>query len=83
MTQTVSEANSFDLFLDVRGLQCPLPILKTKKSLLDIQSGQILKIIATDKGSLQDMPSFCSLTGHQLLHTNTEENTYSFWIRKK
>ena len=84
MTHIVSEADySVDLFLDVQGLRCPLPILKTKKSLLEIQSGQILKVMATDKGSQQDMSSFCSLTGHQLLRTSIEGNIYSFWIRKK
>lgn len=82
MTNTI-DAITFNLLLDVQGLQCPLPILKTKKSLLEIQSGQILKVITTDKGSQQDMASFCSMTGHQLLNTSTEGNTYSFWIRKK
>ncbi len=57
----------FDQELDTRGLSCPLPILKTKKSLNELVSGQVLKIVATDPGSVKDMHAFAKQTGHALL----------------
>jgi tRNA 2-thiouridine synthesizing protein A len=73
----------FDKELDARGLSCPLPILKTKKSLNEIQSGQVLKIVATDPGSVKDMQAFANQTGHALISSAEADNTYTFLIRKK
>ena len=73
----------FDKELDARGLSCPLPILKTKKSLNEIQSGQVLKILATDPGSVKDMQAFANQTGHALISSAESDNTYTFLIRKK
>lgn len=57
-----------DKELDARGLNCPLPILKAKKALADMSSGQILRIVATDAGSLRDLQAFARQTGNELIH---------------
>ncbi len=73
----------FDKELDARGLSCPLPILKTKKSLNELASGQVLKILATDPGSVKDMQAFANQTGHALISSAEADKTYTFLIRKK
>ena len=73
----------FDQELDTRGLSCPLPILKTKKSLNGLASGQVLKVVATDPGSVKDMQAFSRQTGHALLEAAEENHTYVFYMRKK
>ncbi len=69
--------------LDARGLSCPLPILKTKKALNDLASGQVLKILATDPGSVKDMQAFSNQTGHPLLASTEENKAFVFYLRKK
>ena len=73
----------FDKGLDARGLSCPLPILKTKKSLNELTSGQVLKVVATDPGSVKDMQAFATQTGNPLLSTTEEDKTYVFYLKKK
>jgi tRNA 2-thiouridine synthesizing protein A len=73
----------FDKELDARGLSCPLPILKTKKSLNELTSGQVLKVVATDPGSIKDMQAFATQTGNPLLSTAEENKTYVFYLKKK
>jgi tRNA 2-thiouridine synthesizing protein A len=73
----------FDRELDARGLNCPLPILRTKKSLNDMTSGQVLKIVATDPGSVRDFQAFSKQTGNQLLLSNESGGEYLFMMRKK
>jgi len=73
----------FDRELDARGLNCPLPILRTKKSLNDMASGQVLKIVATDPGSVRDFQAFSKQTGNQLLLSNVSGGEYLFMMRKK
>jgi tRNA 2-thiouridine synthesizing protein A len=68
--------------LDARGLNCPLPILRTKKSLVALQSGDVLKVISTDPGSLKDIDSFCAQTGNELLSSQQQGKEYEFMIRK-
>ncbi len=76
----------FDKELDARGLNCPLPILRCKKSLAEINNDQILKISATDPGSVKDFQAFCKQTGHELLsleqNDSTEKKEFIFYIRK-
>lgn len=72
-----------DKELDARGLNCPLPILKTKKSLADMASGQVLKVISTDRGSVKDMQAFSNQTGNELLSTTEENGEYIFLMKKK
>jgi tRNA 2-thiouridine synthesizing protein A len=74
---------NFDKELDARGLSCPLPILKTKKALNDLASGQVLKVVATDPGSVKDMQAFANQTGNPLLSTAEEAKDYVFFLRKK
>jgi tRNA 2-thiouridine synthesizing protein A len=74
---------NFDKELDARGLSCPLPILKTKKALKDMASGQVLKVTSTDKGSIKDMQAFASQTGNPLLSSAEEAETYIFFLKKK
>lgn len=73
----------FDKALDASGLSCPLPILKTKKALNDLVSGQVLKVIATDPGSVKDMQAFANQTGNPLLSSAEENKTYVFYLKKK
>jgi tRNA 2-thiouridine synthesizing protein A len=68
--------------LDARGLNCPLPILRTKKAINGLTSGEILEITATDPGSLKDMASFCSQTGNELVSSAQAEGSFVFRIRK-
>ena len=74
---------NFDKELDARGLNCPLPILKAKKSLNDMSSGQVLKIVATDPGSIKDMQAFSNQTGNALLSSSEENKIYVFFLKKK
>ncbi len=73
----------FDKELDARGLNCPLPILRTKKSLNDMVSGQILRVVATDPGAVKDFQAFSRQTGHELLSAETASNEFVFFMKKK
>jgi tRNA 2-thiouridine synthesizing protein A len=69
--------------LDARGLNCPLPILKTKKSLDGMAAGEILKVVSTDAGSVKDMQAFAQQTGNELLESQVSGRDYIFFLRKK
>lgn len=73
----------FDKEVDARGLNCPLPILRCKKGLSDMQAEQTLKIMATDPGSVKDFAAFCKQTGHELIQLDEEEGLFTFYIKKK
>jgi len=72
-----------DKELDARGLNCPLPILRAKKALADMQSGQVLRIVATDPGSVKDFEAFCKQTGHTLLEQADADKVYTFLMKHK
>ncbi len=74
---------NFDKELDARGLNCPLPIIKTKKSLADMASGQVLRVTSTDAGSVKDMESFARQTGNQLMASETGGDAYVFYLKKR
>ncbi len=74
---------NFDKELDARGLSCPLPILKTKKTLNELTSGQVLKVVATDPGSVKDMQAFANQTGNALVSSTQEDKDYIFFLQKK
>lgn len=74
---------SFDIELDTCGLNCPLPILKAKKSLSAMQPGQVLKIMSTDPGALRDFAAFAKQTGNDLLLQETEGDKFSFWLKRR
>lgn len=74
---------SFDKELDARGLNCPLPILRTKKVLNDMTGGQTLRIMATDPGAVKDFQAFAKQTGNELLESGEANGEFTFLIRKK
>ena len=74
---------NFDKELNARGLSCPLPIVKTKKSLADMTTGQVLRVIATDCGAVKDMQAFADQTGNTLMSTTEENGEYIFFMKKK
>jgi tRNA 2-thiouridine synthesizing protein A len=74
---------NFDKELDTRGLNCPLPILRTKKALSDLQSGQVLRVLATDPGSVKDFQAFSKQTGNELLSSDSVKNEFIFMMKKK
>ncbi|WP_313891982.1 sulfurtransferase TusA family protein [Psychrobacillus sp.] len=68
--------------LDAKGLACPMPIVKTKKAINELQSNEVLEIHATDKGSNADLTAWANSTGHELLDAKEENGVFKFWIRK-
>ena len=74
---------NFDNELDARGLNCPLPILRAKKSLAELIAGKVLKITATDPGAVKDFQAFARQTGNELLASSEASGEYVFFIRKK
>jgi TusA-related sulfurtransferase len=72
-----------DQELDTRGLNCPLPILKAKKALTGMQSGQLLKVISTDQGSLRDFAAFAKQTGNELIASSTEGDVLVFFLKRR
>ena len=73
----------FNKDLDVKGLNCPLPILRAKKALTDMESGQVLRVVATDPGSVKDFVAFCKQTGNPLLSTEETATAFTFLISKR
>ena len=76
-------AAAYDVELDVRQLACPLPILRAKKSLAGMTSGQVLKVVATDRGSPNDFVDFCKKTGNELLSSAEADGEFIFLIRRR
>lgn len=73
----------FHVELDARGLHCPLPILKAKKALAEMKSGEILRVIATDPGSVRDFQAFAKQTGNDLLEKSEQNKEFTFLMRRK
>ncbi|MGH8743279.1 MAG: sulfurtransferase TusA family protein [Burkholderiales bacterium] len=74
---------NFDRQIDTRGLNCPLPILRTKKTLAEMTSGQVLKVLATDPGSVKDFEAFSRQTGNALLSSTEERGEFVFFMKKR
>ena len=72
-----------DRELDARGLNCPLPILKAKKALADMVSGQVLKVVATDTGSVRDFQAFAKQTGNELLGQDTTGPEFVTYLKRR
>ena len=68
--------------LDAQGLNCPLPILKAKKALKDVPTGEALRVLATDPGSVADFAAFCRTTGNELIESKQDGKVYSFLIKR-
>lgn len=74
----------FDKELDARGLNCPLPILRAKKALAEMQAAQVLRVVATDPGSVKDFAAFARQTGNELIgQSELPDNAYEFFLRRK
>jgi tRNA 2-thiouridine synthesizing protein A len=73
----------FDRELDVKGLHCPLPILRTKKALSEMVSGQVLRVMATDPGAVKDFQAFAKQTGNELLSSSESDQVLEFFFRRK
>ena len=73
----------FDRELDVKGLNCPLPILRTKKTLSEMASGQVLHIVATDPGSVKDFESLARQTGNELLSCVATNKVFEYYLKRK
>ena len=72
-----------DKEIDTRGLNCPLPILRAKKALSDMTTGQVLKIVATDPGSMRDFQAFCKQTGNELLIQQTINKEFVHFLKRR
>ncbi len=72
----------FNQHLDTLGLRCPDPIMLVRKTIRGMKEGEILLIIADDPATTRDIPSFCEFMQHQLLHAQTEQLPYQYWIKK-
>ncbi|HMT91625.1 sulfurtransferase TusA family protein [uncultured Thiothrix sp.] len=72
----------FNTELDARGLNCPLPILRTKKAMTSMAAGDVLKIVATDPGSVKDMEAYAKQTGNELVASSENNGEYTFYIKK-
>ena len=75
--------NEVDKELDVKGLTCPMPLLKAKKTLNDMEAGAVLKVLATDPGSLRDFEVFARQSGNILLDSTNRDGVYCYYLRKK
>lgn len=69
-------------FLDARGLACPMPIVRAKKEMNDLESGDVLEIHAADKGAKTDLIAWAKAGGHEMLETKDEADLFKFWIKK-
>jgi tRNA 2-thiouridine synthesizing protein A len=79
------ELNAMDFHkeIDTRGLNCPLPILKAKKALADMNSGQVLKVVATDPGSVRDFQAFARQTGNELVEQSSADEEFVHFLRRR
>ena len=79
----MSTATAFDKELDTKGLNCPLPILRAKKALAELTSGQVLKIVATDPGSVRDFQAFARQTGNELLAQEADGRLFIHFLKRR
>ena len=80
--KTAPEGITADHTLDAKGLSCPMPMLRTKKEIDKIDSGQVLEVLGTDPGSRNDLPGWCERAGHEYLGEKEESGYMSFFIKK-
>jgi tRNA 2-thiouridine synthesizing protein A len=74
--------NQYTEKFDATGLNCPMPILRSKKMLNTLDSGDVLYVISTDSGSVRDFEAFCKQTGNELLESSEDEGKYHYYIKK-
>ena len=78
---TATEAH-YDVFLDLRGLVCPIPLVKTRQALMVVDSGATICVLATDPASRQDFETFCDMTGHLLLKSEQQDGVFLYVVEK-
>jgi len=81
--QQMSDEIAFNVEVDAVGLNCPLPILRTKKMLATMQSGEVVKVRATDAGAAHDFPAFAKQTGNELIASTAEGNVLVFFLKRR
>jgi tRNA 2-thiouridine synthesizing protein A len=79
----MTDALTADREVDASGLNCPLPILRAKKALTDLESGKVLKVISTDPGSKRDFEAFARQTGHELLNSAEDNKKFVFFLKRR
>lgn len=79
---SVSNVITYQQQLDARGLECPMPLLKTKLALQGLATGEVLWVVASDQGSWRDIPRYLELSAHHLLASDVVAGDYHFWIKK-
>lgn len=79
----MSDPVAFQAEVDAIGMNCPLPILRTKKALATLQSGEVLKVKATDAGAAHDFPAFAKQTGNELVATSVEGEVMIFFLKRR
>jgi tRNA 2-thiouridine synthesizing protein A len=79
----MSDPTAFDREVDARGLNCPLPILKAKKALAELGSGQVLKVVSTDPGSVRDFQAFARQTGNQMVGQSEADKVWTFFLQRR
>ena len=77
-----SEFGPVDVEIDLSGLRCPLPVLRTRKAMAGLRAGQVLKVIATDPSAVKDIPAFARMAGHELVHVETLATSSWFLLRR-
>ena len=81
--ETRVEQTVIDVDLDTRGLNCPLPILKAKKALAQMQSGQVLRVVSTDAGSVKDFQAFARQTGNEMVSSGQADSVFEYVLKRK
>ncbi len=71
-----------DRLLDARGLLCPMPVVRASKEMRNLELGQVLKVLATDRGSIADMPAWAEDSGHELIDWHEEDGVFVYFVRK-
>ncbi|MBT3990885.1 MAG: sulfurtransferase TusA family protein [Rhodospirillaceae bacterium] len=71
-----------DMELDTKGMNCPMPILKAKKAMNELAAGGLLKVLATDPGSVEDFSAFCRTGGHELVETSEADGVFTYVLKK-
>jgi tRNA 2-thiouridine synthesizing protein A len=78
----IAMAHEEDVFVDAKGLRCPEPLMVVRNKMMDMESGQVIKVTATDPSTSWDFPNFCKFLNHELVDQQQDDDTYTYWIRK-
>ena len=78
----MTEDLNIDVELDAKGLRCPEPLMLVRNKMMDMSSGEVIKIVATDPSTSWDFPNFCKFLNHEMLHKEEADDEFRYWIRK-